>query len=75
MPLSIKDPETERLVRELSEATDLSLTRAIRRAVANELKRLGGGEVASVETPAERLSKVANGFARLSRHYPPLPGE
>ena len=69
MPLSIKDPETERLVRELSELTDLSLTRAIRRAVANEIKRLSGEPVSGATSPAERLSRVASGFANLSRGY------
>lgn len=39
MALSIKDPETDRLARALSEATGESLTEAIRRALQERLAR------------------------------------
>ncbi len=39
MPLSIKDPETDALVRKLARALGLSLTGAVRHAVTNELAR------------------------------------
>lgn len=39
MALSIKDPETDRLARELAEATGESLTDAIRIALAERLAR------------------------------------
>ncbi len=39
MALSIKDPETDRLARALSEATGESLTEAIRRALEERLAR------------------------------------
>lgn len=42
MAISIKDPETDRLVRALSEATGESLTTAISIAVRERLERVRG---------------------------------
>jgi len=39
MPISIKDPETDRLARALAAATGESLTEAIRRALQERLER------------------------------------
>ena len=39
MPISIKDPETDRLARALAAATGESLTEAIRRALKDRLER------------------------------------
>jgi antitoxin VapB len=39
MAISIKDPETDRLARDLSRATGESLTEAIRRALEERLER------------------------------------
>jgi len=39
MPISIKDPETDRLARALAAATGESLTEAIRRALQDRLDR------------------------------------
>ncbi len=41
MPLSIKDPETERLARSLAERTGETITVATRRAIEERLKRTG----------------------------------
>jgi antitoxin VapB len=41
MPLSIKDPETERLARELARRTGETITDATRTALAERLHRLG----------------------------------
>ena len=41
MALSIKDPETERLARTLSELTGENITTATRRAIEERLRRLG----------------------------------
>jgi antitoxin VapB len=41
MPLSIKDPETERLARPLARRTGESLTLATRRALEERLRRIG----------------------------------
>lgn len=43
MPIIIKDPEAERLARELSEATGESLARAIREALRERLDRVRAG--------------------------------
>ncbi|MEZ4416147.1 MAG: type II toxin-antitoxin system VapB family antitoxin [Gemmatimonadota bacterium] len=40
MALSIKDPETDRLARELAQRTGESLTEAIRRALEERLQRV-----------------------------------
>jgi antitoxin VapB len=40
--LSIKDPETERLARALSQLTGENITTATRRAIEERLRRLGG---------------------------------
>jgi antitoxin VapB len=39
MPISIKDPETDRLARALAAATGESITEAIRRALQDRLER------------------------------------
>lgn len=41
MPLSIKDPETERLARDLARRTGESITVATRRALEERLRRIG----------------------------------
>ena len=41
MALNVKDPETERLARLLSERTGESLTEATRRALEERLRRIG----------------------------------
>jgi len=43
MPLSIKDPETERLARALAERTGETLTVATRRALEERLRRVNAG--------------------------------
>lgn len=64
MALSIKDPETDRLIRELAKLADEPMTTAVRKAVEERLKRerlaRGGGRslVEEVEEMANRL-KVA----------------
>ena len=42
MALSIKDPETERLARELPQLTGENITTAAKRAIEERLRRLGG---------------------------------
>ena len=44
MPLSIKDPETERLARELAPRTGESITVAARKALQERLRRVSGAE-------------------------------
>lgn len=42
MALSIKDPETERLARNLAQLTGETITTATKRAIEERLRRLGG---------------------------------
>ena len=42
MALSIKDPKTERLARNLAQLTGESITTATRRAIEERLRRVGG---------------------------------
>jgi antitoxin VapB len=42
MPLSIKDPHTERLARDLARRTGQSITVATRKALEERLRRVGG---------------------------------
>jgi antitoxin VapB len=42
MALSIKDPETERLARDLARLTGENITTATRRAIEERLRRVGG---------------------------------
>jgi antitoxin VapB len=42
MALSIKDPETERLARNLAQLTGENITTATKRAIEERLRRLGG---------------------------------
>jgi antitoxin VapB len=44
MPLSIKDPETESLARELARRTGESITEATRRALEDRLRRVAGAK-------------------------------
>lgn len=63
MPLSIKDPETDRLARALAKATGESLTEAIRRALEERLARESTGRAAyrrdsTVQRVQERLAQL-----------------
>lgn len=42
MPLSIKDPQTEQLARELARVTGETITEATKRALEERLRRVGG---------------------------------
>ncbi len=63
MPLSIKDPETDRLARELSEATGESLTTAVATALRERLERVRGR--ARGQGLADELNAIAVRCARL----------
>jgi antitoxin VapB len=52
MAFSIKDPDTDRIVRDLAKLTGLGLTDAVRMAAENELKRHGASPTASPEVRA-----------------------
>lgn len=63
MPLSIKDPETDRLARELSKATGESITKAVAVALRERLERVRGR--ASGTGLAEELTAIALRCAQL----------
>jgi antitoxin VapB len=62
LPISIKDPETDRLARELAAATGESLTEAIRRALeerlARERRRGRPGLAAEIRRIQERVARL-----------------
>ena len=68
MPLSIKNPRTERLARSVAEQTGESLTGAITRALEERLVRLNGRR----EAPdlADRLRRISARCAALPDRDP-----
>jgi antitoxin VapB len=63
MPLSIKDPDTERLARDLARRTGESITIATRKALEERLRRLGGAHEKS--RMLEDLEEIRFRCARL----------
>ena len=63
MPLSIKDPETERLARELAKETGETITQAVSRAVQHELLRVRGRR--ADQGLAERIMEIGRHCASL----------
>jgi len=66
MALSIKDEETDRLVRKLAQIKGLSYTQTIRLAVANELQR------SETRDPAEK-EKLMKAIAEIQARVAALP--
>jgi antitoxin VapB len=65
MALSLKDPETDRLAREVSKLTGESLTQAVRTALAERLARERLRRGRSGKTLAEELDEIALRCAAL----------
>lgn len=63
MALNIKDPDTDRLARELAELTGESITVAVATAVRDRLQRLSGG--VPREKRAAEMRRIANETSRL----------
>lgn len=55
MAFSIKDPDTDRIVRDLAKRTGLGLTEAVKVAAENELKRRGASPTSSPEVKAQEF--------------------
>ena len=74
MALSLKDPETDRLAREVAEVTGESLTQAVRTALAERLERerLRRGKTKGL---AERLDELAKECAALPDYDTRSPEE
>jgi len=64
MPLSIKDPETERLARDLARRTGESITVATRKALQERLRRIRG---------TNRKSLLLADLAAIRRRCAELP--
>jgi antitoxin VapB len=64
MALSIKDPETERLARNLAQLTGESITTATRRAIEERLRRVGG---------RSRRAALLEEMAEIRRRWSAMP--
>jgi antitoxin VapB len=64
MALSIKDPETERLARRLVQLIGESITTAIKRAIEERLRRLGG---------QSRRAALLEDMAEIRRRWSEMP--
>ena len=65
MALNIKDPETEKVVRQLARRRGLSLTEAVRMAVRSELDK----DELSEEEKARRVAAAMARMEELDRKY------
>lgn len=64
MPLSIKDPETERLARNLAKITGENITTATKRAIEERLRRVGG---------RTRRAALLEDMAAIRRRWSAIP--
>ena len=64
MAFSIKDPETERLARNLAQLTGESITAATKRAIEERLRRVGGHS---------RKAALLQDLADIRRRWSALP--
>jgi antitoxin VapB len=64
MALSIKDPETERLARNLARLTGENITTATKRAIEERLRRIGGHS---------RKATLLDDLAEIRRRWSALP--
>jgi antitoxin VapB len=64
MALSIKDPETERLARNLAEITGENITTATKRAIEERLRRLSG---------RSRRAALLEDMAAIRRRWSAMP--
>jgi antitoxin VapB len=58
MALSIRDPETDRLARELAQRTGETMTKAIRKALEERLDRLASLHEAEVERRRRAIDEI-----------------
>lgn len=68
MALNIKNPETYRLVKELAEATGLSMTAAVTEAVRQQLARI---RIDRADSEDERTRRILEFAAEIRRRMPP----
>jgi antitoxin VapB len=71
MPLSIKDPETERLARTLAARTGETITVATRRAIEERLRRTGAqARKAALLEDMEAMQRRLNALPVLDNRLP-----
>lgn len=58
MALSIRDPETDRLARELGRRTGETMTQAIRKALEERLARVDGSREAEIERRRQAINAI-----------------
>jgi antitoxin VapB len=58
MPFHIRDPETDRLARELAKVKGIGLTEAVKLAVENELARMSAAQARRAAGTVERLARL-----------------
>jgi antitoxin VapB len=75
MALNIRDPEAQRLARELAAATGETMTRAVIRALQERLERLRARQRGSRAERAARLMAHGKRFAALPVLDPRAPDE
>jgi antitoxin VapB len=74
MALSLKDPETDRLAREVAKLAGESLTEAVRTALAERLQR-ERRKRGRAESLVERLNEIARHCASLPNYDTRTPDE
>ena len=72
MSLNIKDPETDRLARELAEKTGESITQAVKTALEERLKRESSKANVGL---AEQLMEISRRASKLPRLTDKTPDE
>ena len=65
MPLSIRDPETDRLARELAALTGESMTKTIRVSLKERLARERRRREAEIERRRAAINAIVERFAKL----------
>jgi antitoxin VapB len=74
MALSLKDPETDRLAREVAKLTGVSLTEAVRKALAERLER-ERRKRGRAKSLVKRLNEIALHCAALPDYDTRTPDE
>jgi antitoxin VapB len=70
MALSIKDPETDRLARELADVTGESITEAIRVAIAERLERTRAHRYPTLRASLQRIHERLQALPVLDDRSP-----
>ena len=75
MALSIKDPATEKLARDYAAATGLSITKAIKQALADKMAEKTRQQERSMEERRKAVDEILKRFDALAIEYTGNPHE